>query len=73
MSSFHHPRLINESVLLGTELILHQQPAAYSRELEQAIQDGIRQAVLHYAEGLATRERQLHPLQHRTPYVSTSP
>jgi hypothetical protein len=38
--------------------------AEYSPELEQAIRQGVRQAVLFYAEGLETLSRQLHPLDH---------
>ena len=59
---FHHPRLVNESVMLGTEAMLQQLPLEYSRELEATIQQAVRAAVLHYADSLATRERQLHPL-----------
>jgi len=46
--SFHHPRLANEATMLGTEEILHHLPAQHSLELEQAIQQAVRQAVLHY-------------------------
>jgi hypothetical protein len=60
--TFHHPRLLNEATMLGTEAILHQMPVGYSSELEQAVQQAVHQAVRHYADGLATRERQLRPL-----------
>jgi hypothetical protein len=57
-----HRRLMNESVMLGTEAILGKLPVEYSLELEQAIQQGVRQAVLHYADGMDTLEKQLRPI-----------
>ena len=64
MPPTYHQRLLSEATLLGTELILQQLPAEYSRALEEAIRQGVRQAVLHYAHGLDTLARQLHPLDH---------
>jgi hypothetical protein len=58
-----HQRLLNEATLHGTEEVLRQMPAAYSPEMEQAIRQGVRQAVLYYACGLDTLSRQLEPLQ----------
>ena len=63
MPPAYHPRLLNEATLLGTSAILQQLPAEYSQDLEEAIRQGVRQAVLHYAQGLDTLARQLHPLQ----------
>ena len=63
MPPAYHPRLLNEASLLGTELILQQLPAEYSPALEEAIRQGVRQAVLHYAHGLDTLARQMHPLE----------
>ena len=60
----HHERLLNQATMLGTEAILQQLPAEHSRELERAIRQGVRQAVLYYAEGVDTLDRQLHPLTH---------
>jgi hypothetical protein len=59
-----HQRLLNEATLQGTEEILRHMPASYAPELEQAIHRAVRQAVLHYAEGMDTLHRQLHPLAH---------
>ena len=59
-----HQRLLNEATLQGTEEVLRQMPAPCSPELEQAIRRAVRQAVLHYAEGMDTLHRQLHPLAH---------
>jgi hypothetical protein len=59
---FHHPRLMNEATMLGTEAILHQLPAPHTPELEAVIRQAVKQSLLHYADSLATRERQLHPL-----------
>lgn len=57
-----HERLLNQTTMLGTEAILQQLPAEHSPELEQAIRESVRQAVLYYAEGLDTIDRQLRPL-----------
>jgi hypothetical protein len=54
---------MNEAAMLGTASVLYQLSPPYSPELEEAIQQAVRQALMHYADGLATRERQLHPLQ----------
>ncbi len=66
-----HQRLMNEAMQTGTDQILQQMPVEHSDALEQVIRRGIRQAVLHYAHGLETLERQLHPLQ-RMPERSSS-
>jgi hypothetical protein len=63
MSAQPHERLLNEATRHGTEEILRQMPAEHSPELEQAIRQGVRQAVLYYALGLDSLDRQLHPLQ----------
>ena len=59
-----HQRLLSEATLLGTEEILRRMPAEHSPELEQAVREGVRQAVLFYAQGLDTLSRQLRPLDH---------
>lgn len=63
MSSLLHQRLLNEATQHGTEEVLRQMPAAYSPELERAIRQGVRQAVLYYAYELDSLERRLHPLE----------
>ncbi len=60
----HHERLLNQAAMLGTEAILQQLPAEHSPELEQAIRQSVRQAVLYYAEGLEALDRQLGPFTH---------
>ena len=62
MSPPLHQRLLNEATQHGTEEVLRQMPAEYSPELEQAIRQGVRQAVLYYAHGLENLSRQLNPL-----------
>jgi hypothetical protein len=62
MSHPLHQRLLNEATQHGTAEVLRQSPAEYSPELEQAIRQGVRQAVLYYAEGLDRLSRQLYPL-----------
>jgi hypothetical protein len=57
-----HRRLLNEATLLGTQEILRQMPAEYSRELEEAVREGVRRAIMHYAAGLDGLDRQLRPL-----------
>lgn len=64
MSSLLHQRLLNEATRYGTAEVLRQMPATYSPELEEAIRQGVRQAILYYAEGLDTLSRQLQPLSH---------
>ena len=64
MSPPLHQRLVNDATEHGTAQILQQMPAAYSREMEQAIHRGVRQAVLYYALGLESMEQRLHPLGH---------
>lgn len=58
----YQPRLINEATQHGTQTILQTLPAEHSPALEQAIRDGVRQAVLHYALALDREDHQLHPL-----------
>jgi len=55
-------RLLSESVLYGTQKVLHSMPVEYSQELETAVRAGVLYAVMHYAKGLETRERQLDPI-----------
>jgi hypothetical protein len=59
-----HQRLLNEATLHGTREILRLMPAEHSPELEQAIRQGVRQAVLYYAQALDTLTRQLLPLEY---------
>ena len=61
MSPSLHQRLVNEATQHGTEEVLRQMPAEYSPELEIAVRQGVRQAVLYYALGRDTLSRQLHP------------
>jgi hypothetical protein len=63
MPSLLYQRLLNEATLHGAEEVLRQMPAAYSAELEEAIRQGVRQAVLYYASGLDNLEQRLHPLE----------
>jgi hypothetical protein len=63
VSSLLHQRLLNEATLHGAGEVLRQMPAEHSPELEHAIRQGVRQAVLYYADGLETLSRQLHPLE----------
>jgi hypothetical protein len=58
-----HQWLVNEATLHGTGEVLRQMPAEYSPELERAIRQGVRQAVVYYAGGLDSLSRQLHPLE----------
>ena len=62
MPSVLHQRLLNEATRLGTGEALRLMPAAYSLELEEAIRQGVRQAILYYAEELERLDRRLHPL-----------
>ena len=62
--STYHQRLLSEAVLHGTDAVLEWMPAEHSPELEQAIRQGVRQAVLYYIDGLDRLDRQLHPLDH---------
>jgi hypothetical protein len=66
MPPAYHPRLLNEAAQIGTDLILEQLPVAHSPALEEAIRQSIRQSLLHYAHGLDTLARQLHPLDRGT-------
>ncbi len=58
-----HRRLLNESGMLGSEALLQVLGIEYTPELEQAVQQCVRQAVLHYADGTDTLWRQLHPVE----------
>jgi len=58
-----HQRLLTEATQHGTEEVLRQMPAAYSPELEHAIRQGVRQAVLYYAAGVDGLDRRLHLLE----------
>lgn len=60
--NFYHTRLVIEATRLGTEAILHQMPIPHSPELEQSIQRGVRQGVLHYAVALEKLAKQLDPV-----------
>ena len=62
MPSLLHQRLLHEATRLGTGEVLRQMPTEYSPELEQAIRQGVRQAILYYAEELEKLDRRLHPL-----------
>jgi hypothetical protein len=59
-----HQRLLHEATLHGTGEVLRRMPAEHSPELEQAIRQGVRQAVLYYAGGLDTQSRHLQPQGH---------
>jgi hypothetical protein len=63
MSPFLHQRLLNEATTHGTEEVLRLMPADYSPELEQAIRQGVRQALLYYVDRLDTLEQRLHPVE----------
>lgn len=56
-------RLLNEATQHGTDEVLRQMPAEYSPELEQAIRQGVRQALLYYAYELDGLQQRLHPLE----------
>jgi hypothetical protein len=60
-----HQRLLNEATLHGTREILRPMPAEFSPELEHAIRQGVRLALLNYAAGLDSLSRQHHPLEVR--------
>ena len=59
-----YQRLLHEATHLGAEKILDRLPADLQPVLEQAVHQAVREAVLHYAEGMETLSRQLHPIQH---------
>jgi hypothetical protein len=63
MSPPLHRCLLSEATQHGTAEALRQSPAEYTPELEQAIRQGVRQAVLYYAEGLDSLQRRIHPLE----------
>lgn len=62
MSPLLHQRLLNEATRFGTGEVLRLMPAAYSSEMEEAIRQGVRQAILYYTEGLEKLDQRLHPL-----------
>ncbi|MBV9123700.1 MAG: hypothetical protein JO112_10120 [Planctomycetes bacterium] len=59
-----HQRLLHEATSHGTETTLQLLPTEDSPELEQAIRQGVHQAILYYADGLETLWRQLYPLDY---------
>ncbi|MGH7170118.1 MAG: hypothetical protein ACRELG_07570 [Gemmataceae bacterium] len=63
MSSLPHQRLVSEATAHGTGEVLRRIPVEYSPELELAIFQGVRQAILHYAAGLDSWSRRLPPLE----------
>jgi hypothetical protein len=63
MSPLLHQRLLNEATQHGTAEVLRQSPAEYCPELEEAIRQGVRQAVLYYVLGLDRLEQRLQPLE----------
>jgi hypothetical protein len=63
MSPPLYHRLLNEATQHGTAEVLRLSPCEYSPELEQAIRQGISQAILYYAEGLDSSQQRLHPLE----------
>ena len=65
MPSLLHQRLLNEATRFGTGEVLREMPAAYSPELEEAIRQGVRQAILFYAEEMQRLDQRLHPLDQR--------
>jgi hypothetical protein len=65
----YHRCLANEATMHGTQAILQMLPAEHSPALEDAIRDGVRQAVLHYALALDRQEHQLHSLAQVAAYV----
>jgi hypothetical protein len=64
MPAVIHQRLLNEAVLQGSEEIVRRLPSPCPPELEEAVRRAVRGAVLHYADGLDTLDRQLRPLAH---------
>lgn len=58
-----HQRLLHEAAHLGAEKILRRLPADLRSALEQSVHQAIHEAVFHYAEGMETLSRQLHPLR----------
>jgi hypothetical protein len=59
-----YQRLLHESTQLGAEKILGKLPADLQPALEQSVHQAVREAVVHYAEGMDTLSRQLNPIQH---------
>jgi hypothetical protein len=57
-----HRRLLNQATTHGTGEILRQMPVEHSPELEQAIHQGVRQAVLYYALGLDSWDQPRRPI-----------
>jgi hypothetical protein len=50
MSPRLHEQLLKEATRYGTAEVLRRMSAVYSPELEQAIRQGVHEAVLYYAE-----------------------
>jgi hypothetical protein len=57
-------QLLHEATRHGTEEILQYMPAVYSPELEQVIRWGVRQGLLHYAEGIGSLSPSSHSPVH---------
>jgi hypothetical protein len=60
-----HERLLLKATRVGVDTILQQLPAEHSPELEQAVRDGVRQAVLSYAYALEDLASKLDPIRYR--------
>lgn len=58
-----HQRLFNEATAHGTNEALRLMPVENSPELEQAIRQGVRQALLYYVHRLDSLEQRLYPLE----------
>jgi hypothetical protein len=61
----HHERLVNEATFTAAERLLDRLPVEQRRNLEGPVHQAIRDGILLYAEGLATLQRQLRPLEPR--------
>lgn len=62
MASLLHQGLLKEASGHGTWEVLRLMPVEHSPELEQAIREGVRLAVLYYAARLESMSRHLPPL-----------
>lgn len=63
MSPPLHQRLLIEATQHGTDEVLRLMPAENNPEMEQAIRQGVRTAVLYYAYGLDSLEQRLNPVE----------
>lgn len=63
MSPFLHQRLLNEATAHGTDEVLRLMPAAFSPELEQAIRQGVRHAILFYVDRWDSLDKRLNPAE----------